>query len=229
MEVGWGRAGAGQRRTLCIPMPQNQPSHPAEPIRLRFADAASWLHARAVATRSAFVIGVTGPVGSGKTTLARAVAALAAPDSLVLSTDHYLPDYDGIRYEERDEPHHADLPLLAQHLIDLRAGRTVNVPEWSFHTHSRVGSTRLNPAPLIVCEGIHALHATVRESLDLRVFVHAGASTRWSRWRAIEERGERGWGVDVAKAFFDQVAEPTFDRHAPDYLRYADVVVENDG
>jgi uridine kinase len=201
-------------------------------VTVPFCDAAAWVLAR-VATlrreRPVVVVGVTGPVGSGKTTLAHAIVSQSAEPGLVLSTDHYLPDYERVEYVERDEPKHSDLPLLSSHLQDLRDGRDVQVPIWSFQSHSREGTSRVSPAPLIICEGIHALHAHVRPALDVALFVHAAAATRWQRWKAIEERGERGWGVDVAQAFFDDVAEPTYTRHAHDYLRHADVIVENDG
>ena len=169
------------------------------------------------------VVGITGPVGSGKTTLA------ARLGGAVVSTDHYLPDYAGLPEHERDEPEHADLGALAAHLAMLRAGRAIDRPEWCFQSHSRVGSRRVEPAALIVCEGIFALHETVRARLDLAVFVEAPAATRWARWERIEESGERGWGVERARKYFAEVADPTFSRHADTYRRAADIVVVNDG
>ena len=201
------------------------------PVTLPFSAVIPWLLARVTSlrqTNAVVVVGVTGPVGSGKTTLANAIASQSNDRGLVLSTDHYLPDYERVDYLERDDPRHADLPLLSQHLRELRAGKQADVPVWSFQSHSREGTTRVSPAPLIVCEGIHALHAQVRPALDLAVFVHASAAKRWERWKAIEERGERGWGVDVAKEFFESVAEPTYNRYASDYITHADVIVQND-
>ncbi len=202
------------------------------PLTLPLAEVIPWVQERVAAllrAKPSVVVGVTGPVGSGKTTLAGKIAALYGERGLVLSTDHYLPDYERIEYLERDDPRHADLPLLAQHLSDLRAGRGADVPVWSFQSHEREGVARMASVPLIVCEGIHALHARVRPELDVAVFVRASAATRWARWKAIEERGERGWGVDVAHAFFRDVAEPTYGRFAPEYMRHAHVIAENEG
>ena len=99
---------------------------------------------------------------------------------------------------------------------------------WSFQTHRREGKRRVNPAPLIVIEGIHALHRRVASVLDCAVFVEASETTRWSRWEAIELAGLRGWGVEKARAHFESVAEPTFARFEEEYRRAAHVVVRND-
>ncbi|MFG0260416.1 MAG: uridine kinase [Phycisphaerales bacterium JB041] len=171
---------------------------------------------------SVVVVGITGPVGSGKTTLALRLGGT------VVSTDHYLPDYAGLPERERDEPRHADLPLLAEHLVALRSGRAVEMPEWCFQAHRRVGSRRVEPAALIVCEGIFALHAVVRAHLDVAVYVEAGATARWARWERIEAAGERGWGVERARKYFQEVADPTFARHADTYRSAADIVVANE-
>ncbi|QKK09062.1 MAG: hypothetical protein HND58_13440 [Planctomycetota bacterium] len=171
---------------------------------------------------SGVVVGITGPVGSGKTTLAHRLGGT------VVSTDHYLPDYAGLPEHERDEPRHADLATLAEHLAALRAGRGIEMPEWCFQTHSRIGSRRVEPSGLIVCEGIFALHTKVRAHLDLAVYVDAGAETRWTRWERIEASGERGWGVERARKYFVEVADPTFARHADTYRRAADIVVLNE-
>lgn len=173
------------------------------------------------------VIGITGPVGSGKTTLAEELRGNTG--GVVLSTDHYLPDYAAVPERERDEPGRADLAALGAHLAALREGRSIERPEWCFQAHARVGVRPVEPAGVILCEGIFALHESVRRHLDVAVFVDASAETRLARWERIEAAGERGWGVERARKYFAEVADPTFSRHADTYRRAADIVVINDG
>ena len=167
------------------------------------------------------VVGIGGPVASGKTTLARVLSAC------VVSTDDYLPDYDAIPMDERDLPHHAHLDELARHLRALRDLGRAEVPVWSFDTHRREGRRAVEAAPVIVCEGIHALHETVRPALDVLVYVHADRPQRLKRFEDRERAGERGWTVEHAREHFERIAEPTFDRFARAYLDAADVVVIN--
>lgn len=173
--------------------------------------------------RSLPVIGITGPVASGKSTLASRLSAC------VISTDDYLPDYDTTPEHVRDLPEYADLARLHADLVSLRSGRETRVPRWSFETHSRVGERVVVPADVIVVEGLHALHAAHAGAVDVRVFVEAGASLRRARWEARERAGDRGWDVPYALEFFDRVAEPTFERFAPGYKASAHVIVVNDG
>lgn len=146
----------------------------------------------------------------------------------MISSDSYLPDYAQVEFHQRDDPQHADLPLLASHLSDLRAGRSASVPVWSFHSHRRESHTVVHPEPFLVCEGIHALHPTVRPHIDLAVFVDAPAHIRWARWESLERSGTRGWGVEHARKHFQQVAEPAFARWAPQYRSAANLLVIND-
>lgn len=172
--------------------------------------------------RERIIVGITGPVGSGKTTLAKMLSAC------VVGTDSYLPDYEKVAYEERDRPHLSDHARLAADLALLRLGQPADIPVWSFQTHRREGYRTVAPAPVIVCEGIHALHAPLRTLLDLRVYVDAPADVRWSRWEQMAARRERGWPAHEARAFFDAVAEPTFSEAAPEYRSSADYIVVND-
>lgn len=176
----------------------------------------------ALPTAGVRVVGVTGPVGAGKSLLAASLSAC------VLSTDDYLPDYEGVAEAERDEPRHADFARLAANIQELREGRGTLAPVWSFQTHRREGERRVAPHALVVVEGIHALHIGVVSHLDLGVFVEAPTGVRWERWAHLESSGQRGWGVEKARVFFENVAEPTFGRYEGVYRERAGIVVVND-
>lgn len=168
------------------------------------------------------VIAIGGAVGSGKSTLAARVGGC------VISTDHYLPNYDEVPELQRDEPEHADLDRLHQDLLALRERGETDIPTWCFQAHRRIGTSRARAESHIVCEGIFALHPKLIQAVDVRVLVRASSSTRWGRWEDLERRGERGMGVEQARAHFESVAEPTYARHAPLYERGLDYIVLND-
>ncbi len=169
------------------------------------------------------VIGITGPVGAGKSTLASQLS------SCVIATDHYFPNYDVTPEHLRDVPEYSDLPRLASDLAALRRGEDVTIPVWSFVSHSREGYQRVQGAPIVVCEGIHALHEIPRAHLDISIYVDAPSTVRWSRWEALELSGVRQLGVEQARAFFHEFAEPIFGRFAGGYKSAARFVVVNDG
>lgn len=196
---------------------------PRTPQAVPWGSAAQTILARLgpAESRSVSVVGITGPVGAGKSLLARQLGGS------LLATDDYLPDYSIVPYLERDDPRHADLPLLAAHLLDLRAGRVVEVPVWSFFTHRRESSRLLHPAPLIVVEGIHALEPAVRPHLDLAVYVDAPAGVRLRRIEDRERAGERGWTIEHVREHFRDVAEPAFAARAPACRAAADFIVIN--
>lgn len=193
---------------------------------LEASRAAGHLLERAAAMsrrRPHVAVGITGPAGAGKSHLARALS------TCVLATDDYLPDYDTTPEHLRDLPESSDLARLAGDLSSLASGRTALVPIWSFAEHRRVGQREVRPEPVIVCEGLHALHAAVRGALDLMVFVEAPQDVRWRRVEHREREGQRGWTIEYARHFFQAVAEPTYARYEPEYRHVAHVVVRNAG
>jgi hypothetical protein len=106
-------------------------------------------------------------------------------------------------------------------------GEVIQAPIWSFQTHRREGYREVSPGSIVACEGIHALHEPVRGLFHLKIFVEASREVRWSRWEHLEATGQRGWGVEKAREFFEQVAEPTFATTAQVYRECADIVVVN--
>lgn len=186
--------------------------------------ARAWIAARidAFAGQPRPVVAVGGPVGAGKSTLARMLGGL------IVSTDDYLPDYEGLPEHERDEPSRADLARLSADLDRLRQFGQASLPTWCFQSHRRLGERNAVAEGLIVCEGIFALHPVVAVAADVRVLVVASRTTRWERWERIEQAGERGMGVDAAREHFDRIAEPTYDRHAELYKAGLDLIVRNE-
>lgn len=197
------------------------------PLELAMSDACEAILAasRAVRPLSAarpVVIGVTGAVAAGKSTLARRLSRC------VVATDHYLPDYDRTPEHLRDLPESSDLARLADDLSELRAGRPARIPNWSFESHARTGERLVEPAELVVVEGLHALHELPRAHVDIAVFVECPRDERWTRAVAREAAGERPWGIEYLRHFFETVAEPTFAIHAGRYRASARFVVRSD-
>lgn len=170
---------------------------------------------------------IAGPVASGKTTLAREIAR--AHDAGALSTDEYLPDYAVTPRMERDEPRHADLDRLRADLASLRAGRETRVPVWSFFENRRVDERPLSPGPLVVVEGLFALHPVLKGLIDVGVFVDGPLEFRRERFVGRSAEGERGFSVEEADAHFRDIAEPTLWRNAPSYYPQATYRLVHDG
>lgn len=186
-----------------------------------------------IAVRRA-IVGVTGAVASGKSTLARRLeehvsARDPARSVVVLSTDHYLPDYDRTPEALRDLPESSDLARLAANLADLRDGRATRIPQWSFDVHARVGELHIEPADVVIVEGLHALHELPRAHVDVAVYVEASRDSRWARAVERERSGERPWPIEYLRHFFYTVAEPTYERHAAMYREAAHMIVRNEG
>jgi uridine kinase len=192
------------------------------PRTVKFADAAEAILELVRARGERTVIGVTGAVAAGKSTLARTLS------ECVVSTDNYLPDYHSTAEHLRDLPESSDLERLARDLAALRSGCGTNIPLWTYAEHRRIGEQRVETADVVVVEGLHALHALPRQHIDIAVFVDAPQITRWQRAVAREQAGDRPWPIEYLEKFFHSVAEPTFALHADGYRRAAHFVVIND-
>ncbi len=159
------------------------------------------------------VIGIAGGTGSGKTTVARRiVGSFRDRDVCHIQHDSYYRHRPHLSKEQRskinfDHPDSLDNALLAAHLDELIAGRTVHVPDYDFATHLRCEETlRVRSAPIIVVEGI-LIFADDRlvERMDLKLFVDTPADIRVLR-RVRRDIQERGRDFDsVRRQYYDTV------------------------
>src|SRR5258705_4667056 len=129
------------------------------------------------------MVGIAGGTGSGKSTVARKVAAaLDASSVAFLDMDAYYNSYAQLSLEERrrinwDHPNAFDWDLLVAHLHDLAAGRSIEKPEYDFVAHlRRPARIHVPAADVVVVDGILLLgEPRLRELFDIKGFVDTDA------------------------------------------------------
>ena len=140
-------------------------------------------------TQKPFLVGISGGSGSGKTTLAERLAARLAPrKSTIVSEDRYYKDTRGLKnYDPRtynfDVVDSRDYDLLEMHLNELKSGKAIDAPRYSFATHTRLADTdRITPTDVMIFEGIHVLSTDrIRNIFDLTIYVDTPDDIRFLR------------------------------------------------
>jgi len=178
------------------------------------------------------VIGMAGGSGSGKTTIADAVVAAVGPEHVTLiQHDAYYRNLNHLSYEERtkvnyDHPDSLETELLVAHVVELRAGRSIDRPVYDFATHTRTDQTlRVDPGHVVIVEGILVLaEQALRELMDLRIYVDTDADLRVLR-RLRRDLQERGRSLDSVIEQYLGTVRPMHLQFVEVSKRYADLIV----
>jgi uridine kinase len=149
------------------------------------------------------MVGIAGGSGSGKSTVARAIAGgLNGASVAVIDMDAYYRDHAHLPLEERrrinwDHPDAFDLDLLAEQVTTLASQAPIRKPVYDFVTHTRRPDPELvQPADVIVIDGILLFaDQRLRALCDVKVFVDADADVRVLR-RIQRDTRERGRPLD---------------------------------
>ncbi len=182
------------------------------------------------------IIGIAGGTGSGKTTVVnKIIKSLPAGEVAVRPQDSYYKDSSHIPPEERskinfDEPAAIEWSLLVKHLQDLKAGKTIQMPTYSYLTCTRQEETvEVKPSDVVIVEGILVLtDPTIREMLDVKVFVDADADDRLIRVIA-RDCIERGRTPEIVIHRYEDVLKPMHSMYIEPSKRYADLIIPQGG
>lgn len=182
------------------------------------------------------VIGIAGGSGSGKSTVARNVAAALEDASVAfIDMDAYYLDHGHLPIDERrkvnwDHPNAFDWELLVQQLGRLSQGHAIDKPIYDFVTHSRSDETvRIPPANVIVVDGILLfVDNRVRDLCDVKVFVDADADIRLIR-RIRRDMSKRGRPLPEILDQYLSTVQPMHLEFVEPSKRYADVIVPRGG
>lgn len=182
------------------------------------------------------IVGIAGGTGSGKTTVVRKLIDMLPPGEVViLPQDSYYKDNSQLPIAERqkinfDHPDSVEFPLLMDHLAELKAGRPIEMPIYSYLTCIRSKETiPINPADVVVVEGILVLcDPGLRTMLDIKVFVDADADDRLGRviQRDIVERGR---SVLQVLERYNETVKPSHLQFIEPSKRYADIIIPGGG
>ncbi len=180
------------------------------------------------------VIGIAGGTGSGKTTVVNNILRdLNTESVIVISQDNYYKDNHDMPLEERskinfDHPRSIDFELLKQHVRELKEGKSINQPVYSFITHTRTDTTILtHPQSVIIVEGILVLtDAELRELFDVTIFVHADSDERLIR-RIRRDIQERGRDLEEVLSRYRDTLKPMHQQFIEPSKNYADIIIPN--
>ena len=182
------------------------------------------------------VIGIAGGSGSGKTTVVRAITQQLNGRVVVIPQDSYYKDSSHLPLEERqkinfDHPDAIDWKLLCQQIRELKQGRTVEQPVYSYITCSRstTETVTVEPADVIIIEGILIFtHKELRDQMNIKVFVDADDDDRLMRI-LVRDIAERGRTVETAIEHYTDTVKPMHLQFIEPSKRYADIIVPQGG
>ena len=180
------------------------------------------------------VIGITGGSGSGKSTIVRKIGEVC-PDFAFIPQDNYYKsavfiNNSNITAYNFDHPDAFDMELLYRHLSDLKHGIGIDMPLYDFVHHCRKTETvHLDPAPLIIVEGLMVLFdPEIRKLLDLKIYVDTPDDIRFIR-RLLRDINERGRTLDSVVKQYLEVVRPGHSLFIEPTKEYADIIIPEGG
>ena len=182
------------------------------------------------------IIGIAGGSGSGKSTVARNVAAALGDASVAfIDMDAYYLNHAHLTLDERrkvnwDHPNAFDWDLLVRQLAELSRGAPIDKPVYDFVEHARSNDrVRIPPADVVVVDGILLfVDARVRDLCDVKVFVDADADVRLIR-RIRRDMAKRGRPLAEILEQYLSTVQPMHLEFVEPSKRYADVIVPRGG
>jgi len=181
------------------------------------------------------IIGIAGGTGSGKTTVVHQIMnELPETEVGIISQDSYYKETHNLSFDERslinfDHPRAIDFELLVAHLKELKEGKSINQPVYSFVTHNRTDDTVFtNPRKVLIVEGILILaNPELRDLFDVKIYVHADSDERLIR-RLKRDIAERGRDMNEVLNRYQNTLKPMHEQFIEPTKAFADIIIPND-
>ncbi|KAK6146782.1 hypothetical protein DH2020_020651 [Rehmannia glutinosa] len=161
-------------------------------------------------------VGIGGPIGSGKSSLAEKVASVIG--CTVISMENYRTGVD-----DGHDLDSIDFDLLVQNLEDLINGRDTLSPVFDFQGRKRIGSNAIKniSGGVVIVDGTYALHAKLRSLLDIRVAVVGGVHF------SLLSKVQYDIGESCSLDYLIDSIFPLFRKHIEPDLHHAQIRINN--
>ena len=184
----------------------------------------------------AILIGIAGGTGSGKTSIAKAIASdFGKSEVALIEQDAYYRDLSNLTMEKRsvvnfDHPDAVDFDFMELQLNELIQGNNVNIPIYDFTTHTRKNEAQfVEKHRIIILEGILTLfHQEIRDMMDIKIYVETADDIRIIRRikRDMEKR-ERTFN-SIIEQYYNTV-RPMHIQFVEPTKKYADIIIPEGG
>ncbi|PUU90027.1 MAG: uridine kinase [Halanaerobium sp.] len=183
---------------------------------------------------SSLLIGIAGGTASGKTTLARILKDSFQDKVTILKHDYYYYDRSHFKVADHkinfDHPDSFETDLLVKQLRELKSGRSIERPVYSYKTNERLEQKReVEPAPIIIVEGILIFHyEELKDLFDLKIYVDTDADIRLLR-RISRDIKERDRTFESVKNQYLRTVKPMHQKFVEPSKYQADIIIPHGG
>ncbi|XP_072990922.1 uncharacterized protein [Typha latifolia] len=161
-------------------------------------------------------VGIGGPSGSGKSSLAEKVASVLG--CVVISMEDYRLGAD-----DANDVDSIDFDALVRNLQDLLKGKDTMMPLLDFQQKKRTGwkQLKISSSGVVIVDGAYALHSTLRSLLDIRVAVVGGVHF------SLLSKVRHDIGDSCSLDFLIDSIFPLFRKHIEPDLHHAQIRINN--
>ena len=119
---------------------------------------------------------------------------------------------------------------MVEQLKELKAGKAIRCPVYSYADHQRTSETELiRPSKVVIVEGILIFQdPRLREMLDIKIFVETDADVRILR-RALRDVRDRGRTLESVITQYLTTVKPMHEQFVEPSKRKADLIVPEGG
>lgn len=179
-------------------------------------------------------VGIAGPSGAGKTTLAQHLLDRLPGDATLFALDWYYNDLSDLDEEARastnfDHPEALDWERFFDDFMLLESGAPAEAPVYDFTRHSRTRDTRtIEPRPVVIVEGLHVLwQPALRAMLNFRIYVEAQQTVCLKR-RIQRDTTERGRSSAEVIRQYKAHTNPMFLQFVAPSKDFAELVINGE-
>lgn len=180
---------------------------------------------------NAFVIGIAGGSGSGKSTFAKRLKGHFPKDIALVSCDNYYLARHDMPLEQRklqnyDSPEAFEFDLMIRQITALKHGEDILCPVYDFTQHDRSDQVlRIAAKPVVLIDGILIFtEPQLRDLMDMKIYVESDADERILR-RVRRDMVERGRDLDGIINQYLATVKPMHNTFVEPTKAYADIII----